>query len=128
MTITNEKLIEISETIRDHLIKQNEQSMSDHFGCAYRGPNGSMCAVGCLIKDEHYTDKIEESGVYDKGVRDVVGESLGVDIPIGSPLYVILDEWQQYHDEDYGFFAVDPTEPTSPTSEHVRIMKTLELV
>jgi hypothetical protein len=41
-----------------HLLKQNERSIIDH-SCQYRGPNGAMCAAGCLISDEYYRKSIE---------------------------------------------------------------------
>jgi hypothetical protein len=41
-----------------HLLKQNERSAIGE-SCKYRGPNGVMCAAGCLIPDEYYCKSIE---------------------------------------------------------------------
>lgn len=47
---------EIFDTVSVHLLTQNEKSQESSFysSCLYRGPNGTKCAVGCLIKDEFY--------------------------------------------------------------------------
>ena len=44
---------EIFDTVSVHLLTQNEKSQESDFyrSCLYRGPNGTKCAVGCLIKD-----------------------------------------------------------------------------
>jgi len=43
-----------------HLHSQNwEESKFTYDGCAYRGDNGMMCAVGCLIPDDEYIKAIE---------------------------------------------------------------------
>ena len=36
--------------------------------CAYRGANGRMCAVGCLIDDAHYSPQLEQRGATDPRV------------------------------------------------------------
>ena len=43
----------------NHLRKQGERSINDSDGCMYRGNNGLMCAVGCLIPDDIYTVDME---------------------------------------------------------------------
>lgn len=46
--------------VREHLLKQNAKSMDKKgTACMYRGEEGRMCAVGCLITDENYTPEIE---------------------------------------------------------------------
>lgn len=49
---------EIYNTVRDHLLNQNKQSIIDGV-CQYRGPKHTMCAVGCLIPDELYDPRME---------------------------------------------------------------------
>ena len=48
-----------------HLRKQGEQS-NNSGGCAYRGYNEDgdtlMCAAGCLISDDQYTEEMDGSG------------------------------------------------------------------
>ena len=76
-----------------HLLTQKEQSMSSTGDCAYRGRaedlfdpeydeiieegelNGLSCAVGCLIKDEHYDRTLENLGVDESGVQEMVQSS-----------------------------------------------------
>lgn len=54
---------EIFDKVAAHL-KQQGFSATDGYGhCRYRGPNGSMCAVGCLIPDEYYCPSMEGLGV-----------------------------------------------------------------
>jgi hypothetical protein len=49
---------EIFDRVAVHLLTQNERSADEIF-CKYRGPEGRMCAVGCLIPDEVYDIKME---------------------------------------------------------------------
>ena len=47
-------------TMVRHLIKQRVRStQADGYSCAYRGVDGTMCAVGVLIADEHYHADLE---------------------------------------------------------------------
>lgn len=41
----------IYDTVRTHLLKQNEKAMQK--GCVYLTPDGLKCAIGCLIPDGH---------------------------------------------------------------------------
>lgn len=43
--------------------KAGTMTASKSFNCAYRGPNNTSCAVGCLIPDELYDPEIEGVGV-----------------------------------------------------------------
>lgn len=57
---------EVFNKVALHLLKQGVRSQSDYddtgsFGCAYRGDNGTSCAVGCLIPDELYHPDMENS-------------------------------------------------------------------
>ena len=57
---------EIFNKVTNHLITQGVRSVSeDGLGCLYRGPNNLMCAVGCLIPVEVYSEKFEGFSVYD---------------------------------------------------------------
>lgn len=49
-----------------HLLRQGSKSLlrpsasgTASERCAYRSPDGKMCAVGALIADEHYRDDLE---------------------------------------------------------------------
>lgn len=49
-----------------HLLAQNKRSIVDDDGmCRYRGPEGTTCAVGCLIDDESYLPEMEGYDVVD---------------------------------------------------------------
>lgn len=53
---------EIFDSVLAHLRKQGKASVNDVDDmelCQYRGPDGTSCAVGCLIPDELYDPLIE---------------------------------------------------------------------
>lgn len=59
---------EIFNKVYTHLYKQAQPALRhsdfiDGPACAYRGEDGAMCAVGCLIPDDVYTPEIEGVGV-----------------------------------------------------------------
>lgn len=49
---------QVFDKVVTHLLAQGEASTAGR-GCAYRGRNGLMCAVGCLIPDEMYNSEME---------------------------------------------------------------------
>ncbi len=57
-----EKMQEVFTTVRDHLLKQMAQAKCDS-RCRYLDDEGMKCAVGCLIKPEHYTRSMEGVGI-----------------------------------------------------------------
>ncbi len=42
---------EVYSQVRKHLLTQKMKSIEEGKGCVYRGPDGLMCAAGCLISD-----------------------------------------------------------------------------
>lgn len=67
-------LQETFDFVANHLLRQGCRSMLEEdlesgvmITCAYRGSEGRMCAVGCLIPDDLYTIDMEGSGVSSKG-------------------------------------------------------------
>lgn len=98
MTLTRRQVF---DTVKKHLLAQEVPSLiieSDGGRtCLYRGPNGTKCAVGCLIPDDLYCFALENLTVYDKLVKDVL-RAAGVDI--NNDLEV-LGELQDMHDNDY---------------------------
>ena len=52
---------EIFDKVTTHLLTQMKQSKSMIGGgaCVYRGPDGLMCALGCLIEDSEYSQGME---------------------------------------------------------------------
>ena len=82
---TNQSLF---ETVARHLFAQGERSLSTR-GCAYRGVNGTSCAVGCVIPDDLYRESMEGRGIMGvlgyPGVSDHlkgVHESLLLDLQV----------------------------------------------
>lgn len=125
-------LIQISEQIRDHLIKQNAQAGIEG-DCLYRTENGNMCAVGCLIKDEHYHASFEGKGIYDKVIRKAIEASIGLHVEyrqLGSdtPVYNLLFNWQCYHDDEYLAHVEDRSyygkKAQTPAEYHDRLIST----
>jgi hypothetical protein len=78
---TDEKLFRISA---DHLISQGKKSIRidsrNKERCAYRGVDGTKCAIGVLIDDEHYEPYMEYISVESEGenglaIRDAIGDT-----------------------------------------------------
>lgn len=57
---------QIYNTVRNHLLTQNRKSVydSNNINCFYRGPNGTKCAIGCLISDSEYSTELEGRNIY----------------------------------------------------------------
>lgn len=53
---------EVFDVVVKHLFTQRRQSMTGGY-CAYRGAEGTKCAVGVLIPDDVYTEDMEEKCV-----------------------------------------------------------------
>jgi CII-binding regulator of phage lambda lysogenization HflD len=97
--MTHEINQEMFTKMVNHLRKQNQRSYSTIFGgCAYRGENGLMCAVGCLIKDEFYDYQLESQNVSMLAVhRALISSGYEYDKQGES----LLSRMQTVHD-DYG--------------------------
>lgn len=93
-------LQDVFDRVVTHLRTQGKRAYSDLFGCMYRAPDGTKCAVGCLIPDEVYNKTWEGMGV-SVILQDLGTEGLGI---FGmSPedkgrLATMLSELQQAHD------------------------------
>lgn len=90
-----------------HLREQNQPALSPIGGCAYRGKDGLMCAVGCLISDEHYSVRIEGLRARSPMVLGRVEASIGR--ALSSKERDILAGLQELHDNhvDYTSPAAD---------------------
>ena len=75
-----------------HLQSQNwKQATKDEFGgCAYRGDNGKMCAVGCLIPDSEYIKSIEFKDY--QAAKELCPSLANIS-------GAVLNEMQLFHDE-----------------------------
>ena len=84
-------------TMVRHLIKQRVRSMqANGYSCAYRGVDGTMCAVGVLIADEHYHAGLEANIASSSCVRAAVEASIKrglTEIEVN-----LLSEMQSIHD------------------------------
>lgn len=71
---------EIFDKVVAHLRKQGKPSAAyigfPYKSCLYRGPEGAMCAVGCLIPDDMYDESMEGNDLYSlpDDVLDYLGE------------------------------------------------------
>lgn len=72
-----------------HLRKQGAKSMQDTL-CMYRGENGMMCAVGCLIPDSEYSDDLEGIAISDMAEKPDCLEGFNPDM---------IDDMQTCHDQ-----------------------------
>ncbi len=60
---------EIFNRVKNHLLTQGVKS-TDKSGdgtCLYRGPNGTKCAIGVLLKDEHWDASKNSASIWDVG-------------------------------------------------------------
>jgi hypothetical protein len=55
-------LQEAFDKVAEHLLLQGKRSENPNI-CLYRGPDGTKCAIGCLISDEDYTPNMEPKSV-----------------------------------------------------------------
>lgn len=60
---------QIFDQVAAHLLKQGVRSVDDQTRCLYRGPNGLMCAAGCLIADEEYKPEFDIRGSWTRMVE-----------------------------------------------------------
>ena len=52
----------VYDRVKKHLLDQNVRSVDGTGRCMYRGPEGRMCALGCLIPDSRYAPSLEAFG------------------------------------------------------------------
>jgi hypothetical protein len=50
---------QIFDTVVNHLRQQGCKSEDEDRICLYRGPNGTKCAAGILIRDDEYDHRLE---------------------------------------------------------------------
>ncbi len=84
----------VFDKVVKHLLTQKRQSMSKDC-CAYRGKDGDMCAVGCLISDKAYDPEIEGSSVFHLRVQENLADS---GVPIYNKMQFLLADLQSIHD------------------------------
>lgn len=97
---------EIFTKVKNHLLTQNCKSYNPNIKardgnsqCLYRGPNGTKCALGCLINDAYYSPDFEQNNISE--FREAM---LASGIYIGATdcsTYRLLHELQCLHDFKY---------------------------
>ena len=85
---------EMFDKVAAHLRKQNAKSSSEEGECFYRGPNGTSCAIGCLLPDEIYRPEMEK-----KSVVHLVEEFPETKTFI--PDLELAEDLQLHHDHNY---------------------------
>lgn len=81
---------EIFDQVCEHLARQKRRSANARGNCLYRGPDGLMCAVGCLLTDE------EAEGQEGSAASDIT-------LPARlAPHVELLDYLQTAHDSNTG--------------------------
>lgn len=104
---------ELFDTVARHLLTQNAVSSiktsSPSFPrtCLYRGPNGTKCAAGVLIKDEFYKDELEGNSTDASKVRYAL-ELSGA--PLHKTQFGLMRSLQRIHDGEYGTLQSDATD------------------
>jgi hypothetical protein len=76
-----------------HLLKQGRKAADSDGVCRYRGPDGTSCAVGCLIPDEEYSPLMEGKAVDSASMRQRMPPSL---VDLNERLLLSL---QRVHDQ-----------------------------
>ena len=89
-------ILEMNEKIYQHLKKQNKVAINEVGQCMYRCSDGTMCAVGCLIKDEAYDPKMEHNGILNGTLVKEGLEKSGIEMTQDTINF--LNSWQEFHD------------------------------
>lgn len=95
---------EVAAKVVEHLMTQKEKSVAwdNSTRCLYRGPNGTKCAVGCLIEDEFYTPSMENQIVGASIINSALRKS---GVPCSIEIEQLLRDLQDLH--DYEFYKID---------------------
>jgi hypothetical protein len=91
---------EIFDYVESHLKKQGYRSMldTDTGRCGYRGEDGAMCAVGCLIADDEYDPCMENHAAMElAGVGGWLDDNLLLPARL-IPHARMLEVLQDFHD------------------------------
>ena len=68
---------QVFEKVKTHLLMQKAKSFVGRpETCAYRGDNGLMCAIGCLIKDEFFDPSSNKFDLFNSRVVSMLECSL----------------------------------------------------
>ena len=92
-------LQQLFDKTASHLLKQGTQSvLEDSDTCAYRGQDGLMCAVGCLINEDAYNWSLEGTAIDDSpNVQRALRHS-GIEFDTDGQVMLLLTRLQTIHD------------------------------
>ncbi len=110
----SDTLAELYTRVTTHLITQGRRSWGllpdeatartgeDSTGCLYRGPDGTMCAIGCLIPDRLYMPSLERLSLADLTTASQWNPVWGILVAAGIPrepeVADLLGRLQEIHD------------------------------
>jgi hypothetical protein len=83
---------QIFDKVAKHLLKQGKRSKNEEGDCRYRSPDGTRCAVGCLIPTNLYHGKLE--GVSAEALPNALLRQMGVHLN-----KLLLSRLQSVHDD-----------------------------
>ena len=66
----------IFRKVAKHLLTQGKRAYGKENQCKYRGEGGTSCAVGCIIKDEFYSEELEGKSVV--SLKYLLGEPVTI--------------------------------------------------
>lgn len=86
-----------------HLARQDHAAiLSDEDSCAYRGAAGTKCAVGYLISDRNYSERIENHNLEADDVLYALTRTIG---QVDPKAIDMLKALQQLHDSAYQYLT-----------------------
>jgi len=88
------------DTVATHLITQNARSilLSGGERCAYFGPAGLQCAVGCLMDPAKYSSDLEGQSIEYAEVRDALRDDVAALVRHDAHARFLLRDLQDLHD------------------------------
>lgn len=110
----------IYDKVLRHLVKQGKVSVDRKSGqCKYRGPNGTSCAVGCLISDEEYFKGLDnQSNNFNNNITDV---AVYFGLKIKKSKLTFLEDLQEMH--DYSFFTEDLIKRSNEVAKRYKLKR-----
>lgn len=87
---------EVFDTVKTHLLTQNQRAMDRGGSCRYRTPNGLKCAAGVLMPDNAYSPHWEGEGIltivadHPRALPDSIFNA--VNMPLIKDLQILHDE------------------------------------
>ena len=85
---------EIFDKVSVHLLTQGKRALSPKGRCMYRGEEGTMCAVGCLLDDITYQPNFEGKGVNELVETFEMPEFFVEEAPLLQDLQSCHDDYQ----------------------------------